>query len=103
MSISSYTTINKGTQYYFVNNLNAGCYSLSPVETNATSSASVRQCTACNSDGKYSTMPPYYQLGPAPLPVCPYYNYTLPNYPPVTVPTIDPMEYWYFAYEREGC
>ena len=71
MSISSYTSGKRGTQYYFVNNLNNSAYSLSQIETDATSSAFEKECTQCTSNGR-STLPPYYTLGPAPYAICPY-------------------------------
>jgi len=65
------------------------------------------QCWACQSDGKYSTFPPYYQLGPSPYPVCPFYNYTLPDYPySPTKPDCNVninVQYWYGAYNKPGC
>lgn len=62
-------------------------------------------CGSCQSDGRFSSSPPYYQLGPSPIPNTPYYNYTLPtNYPYVRPPcSIPPVDYWYFPFETEGC
>lgn len=89
--------------YNTIENLNFD-YSVSKRQAQDTSSRFVQQCTYCQSDGKYSTSPPYYELGPSPMPVCPYYNYVLPNvYPYVPTPPTDPRQYWYLPYETNGC
>lgn len=42
---------------------------------------SVNEIQPPNTDGKYSQMPPYYKLGFQEIKNCPFYNYTMPNYP----------------------
>jgi len=57
------------------------------------------KCDFFYTDGRYSGLAPYYQLGPQPYHNCPFYNYTLPDtYPKVPSPTINPRAYWYLPY-----
>jgi len=86
--------------YATVDNVNNASISMNWIQTMSTAATpAIRQCLACRSDGRYASLPPYYRLGPAPLPVAPFYNYTLPSVsPPVAKPPplpIDAREYWY--------
>lgn len=103
MSITSYTTNPKKSPYMSIDNLNSD-YSLSLYEQTKTANALDQRCMTCNSSGALSTFPPYYRLGPSQFPVCPYYNYTLPNvYPKIKSPHIDPLQYWYGPFDNQFC
>lgn len=92
-----------GSQYMSIDNLNSD-YSQSLYEQTRTANSFDQKCMTCNSSGALSQFPPYYRLGPSSFPVCPYYNYTLPNvYPRVKTPKISRLEYWYGAYDDQFC
>lgn len=94
-SITSFVDNRQGRMYYQIPNLNNASYSPFWVDDD-------KECFACISEGKFVS--PYYQLGPAVFPNCPYYNYVLPNvYPPSDPPMVPYSDYWYYPFERKGC
>ena len=89
--------------YKTLDNLNSD-YSLSLYEQTKTADPNDQKCMSCNSAGALSSFPPYYRLGPSPFPVCPYYNYILPNaYPYIISPSINPLQYWYQPFDNQFC
>jgi hypothetical protein len=64
-----------------------------------------QECHIKQRDGIDSSSPPFYQLGPQPRVICPYYNYILPDaYPSdsfLTAPSPNPKQYWYFPYYKD--